>query len=971
MSFNSVLRQCKSGTKNSVTGTIRANKLITPYQTQYFAWQLTRRLSSDDEDQLTGAIMDAQIDLNPHQVDAALFAFKNPLNKGVLLADEVGLGKTIEAGLIIAQKWAERKRRILIIVPANLRKQWHQELQDKFGIDGQLLESANYNKAKKSGTKNPFDIGEGLVICSYQFAKAKADDIQMIPWDLAVIDEAHRLRNVYKKGNKIAKTIKHALAHTNKVLLTATPLQNSLLELYGLTSIIDDRIFGDLDSFRTQYGRSNDAHTFAHLKHRIAPVCKRTLREQVQAYVSYTKRIPLVQRFTPSSDEQELYRLVSEYLQRPELNALPSGQRQLISMVMWKLLASSSFAIAGALGSIISRLEAGLAEENWEDEQVVNELQTDYEALDETAEEWGEEDATVSKEERDSILAEIDELKGFKALAENIRHNSKGDALLTALQIGFAKLNDLGANAKAIIFTESRKTQDYLLQLLSDSEYHEGIVLFNGTNSDQRAKKIYKNWLAKYQDSDNITGSRTADTRAALVDYFRDQGRIMIATEAAAEGVNLQFCSLVINYDLPWNPQRIEQRIGRCHRYGQKHDVVVLNFIDLTNEADRRVYELLEQKFSLFNGVFGASDEVLGVIESGVDFERRIKQIYQTCRQPAQIEKAFQQLQSDLAHEINTQMVNTREQLFEHFDEDVLQKIKINSSASLDRYERLLLDLTKGELKDRVAETDGGFILQSLPVNAPAGIALGEYELPRRNDEKHIYRLSHPLAQWLINLAKDRELPAAKLTFDYEATETKVAVVQDLQGSSGQLQAHLVTIESLQRAEDHIVLCGETNNGEILHQEVLEKLLAFPVKNTEATTSVISQKLTYQLSERKTEILKEVNERNLEYFAAEVEKLDAWADDLKVGLEHEIKETDKEIREVRRAAKAAPDLSEKLRWQKRQRELEKLRSRKRRDLFDKQDEVDNRREELISELEDQLNQSVNERPLFSIEWQVV
>lgn len=659
--------------------------MYSPHQTQYFAWQLTRRLSSDDEDKLTGAIMDAQIDLNPHQVDAALFAFKNPLNRGVLLADEVGLGKTIEAGLIIAQKWAERKRRILIIVPANLRKQWHQELQEKFGVEGLILESASYNRVKKSGRKNPFDIGEGLIICSYQFASAKADDIRMIPWDLTVIDEAHRLRNVYKKTNKIAKTLKDALAPTVKVLLTATPLQNSLLELYGLVSILDEKVFGDLDSFRNQYGRINDPQTFASLKQRIAPVCKRTLRQQVQAYVSYTRRIPLVQTFTPSSDEQRLYGLVSEYLRRPELHALPSGQRQLISMVMWKLLASSSFAIAGALGSIVARLERTLEKAEPDDQQVVGEIQADYEALEETAEEWEETEPDLPQDERESIQAEIDELKGYKNLAENIRHNSKGDALLTALNVGFEKLEQLGANEKAIIFTESRKTQNYLLELLSNSQHKNGIVLFNGSNSDQRAREIYQQWLSQHQGSDRITGSRTADTRAALVDYFRDRGRIMIATEAAAEGVNLQCCSLVINYDPPWNPQRIEQRIGRCHRYGQKNDVVVLNFIDLTNEADRRVYELLDQKFNLFNGVFGASDEVLGAIESGVDLERRIKQIYQTCRESEQINSAFQQLQLELAHEINAQMVNTREQLFEHFDEDVLQKIKIDSTASLDR----------------------------------------------------------------------------------------------------------------------------------------------------------------------------------------------------------------------------------------------------------------------------------------------
>ncbi|MFD2838881.1 helicase-related protein [Azotobacter vinelandii] len=126
-----------------------------------------------------------------------------------------------------------------------------------------------------------------------------------------------------------------------------------------------------------------------------------------------------------------------------------------------------------------------------------------------------------------------------------------------------------------------------------------------------------------------LPAPKTADTRAALVEHFKERGTIMIATEAGAEGINLQFCSLVINYDLPWNPQRIEQRIGRCHRYGQKHDVVVVNFVDRSNEADARVYQLLSQKFKLFEGVFGASDEVLGAIGSGVDFERRIAAIYQ------------------------------------------------------------------------------------------------------------------------------------------------------------------------------------------------------------------------------------------------------------------------------------------------------------------------------------------------------
>lgn len=216
--------------------------------------------------------------------------------------------------------------------------------------------------------------------------------------------------------------------------------------------------------------------------------------------------------------------------------------------------------------------------------------------------------------------------------------------------------------------------------------------MFNGTNTDPESQEIYKKWLEKHTGTEKVTGSKTADMRSALVDYFRDEATIMIATEAAAEGINLQFCSLVVNYDLPWNPQRIEQRIGRCHRYGQKHDVVVVNFLNIKNAADRRVYELLDQKFKLFSGVFGASDEVLGSIESGVDFEKRIARIYQECRTEEEIQASFDALQKELEARINKEIMRTRQKLLENFDEEVTEKLRVNLKASRDyrsKYEEL------------------------------------------------------------------------------------------------------------------------------------------------------------------------------------------------------------------------------------------------------------------------------------------
>ena len=955
-------------------------QLLTPHQSQYIAWLLTRRAAGDSVESLASTLVDSQVDLNPHQVEAALFACSNPLSRGVRLADEVGLGKTIEAGLVISQRWAERRRRILIIVPANLRKQWHQELQDKFNLQGLILEAKNYTAIRKQGNHHPFLMTTGPVICSYQFAKAKADDIKGIDWDLVVLDEAHRLRNVYKTSNVIAKTLKEALAHVHcKALLTATPLQNSLLELYGLVSMIDDRVFGDIDSFRSQFIAQPKQQAFAALRARLLPVCKRTLRRQVQQYVPYTARKAIVEEFTPSNEERELSSLVADYLRRPNLKALPEGQRQLISLVLWKLLASSTHAIAGALETMAKRLQGEL-DDSSSVADLTEALDDDYESLDETADEWNAHDASTtdsSVNERDAITQEIAELQHFKTLATNIRDNAKGKALLTALGRAFTELDRLGAPKKAIIFTESKRTQDYLLSLLADTSYGDGIVLFNGTNSDSRAQAVYKDWLKRHEGTDRITGSKTADTRAALVEHFKERGTVMIATEAGAEGINLQFCSLVINYDLPWNPQRIEQRIGRCHRYGQKFDVVVVNFVDRSNEADARVYELLAQKFQLFEGVFGASDEVLGAIGSGVDFERRIADIYQNCRDPEAIRASFEQLQLELSGEISEAMVKTRQLLLENFDEEVQDKLRVraeDSRATRSKYERMLMDLTRTELDANADFDEAGFDLHNLPqgfhADSSGELNLGRYELPRRSGEAHLYRIGHPLAVWVTDRAKERTLNPAKLVFDYDAYGKKQSTLEPYRGMSGWLTLKLISIEALGNQEQHLLVSACTADGLTLAEDDPEKLLRLPASIFVAGPDAAHSQLHVDAEGRKQKVLREINLRNLGYFEQEVQKLDAWADDLKMGLEQEIKAIDAEIKEVRKTAAVSPTLEEKLAHQKHQRELEAKRSKLRRDLFARQDEVEAQRNGLINELEVQLQQQVEESTLFTIEWEL-
>jgi len=950
---------------------------LTDYQAKYLAYELTRRFPADSAEKITAALVDAQVDLNPHQIDAALFAFSSPLSKGALLADEVGLGKTIEAGLVLSQKWAERKRRILIITPSNLRKQWYQELNDKFFLPCRLLEMKSYNNAIKSGFLQPFNASE-IIICSYHFAKSKAGDINAIPWDLVVIDEAHRLRNVYKPSNVIANTLKSALAGKDKLLLTATPLQNSLLELFGLVSFIDEHTFGDIKSFREQFANLSQEQVFQTLKTRLKPICHRTLRRQVLPYIKYTKRLPLVQEFTPEESEDRLYALVSEYLQRDNLQALPASQRSLMTLVLRKLLASSTFAIAGALVSISNRLKSRLRKADIT-ESLEETLEQDYETLEEIRDEWepDEPEQSLTKEDRAAIEKEIEDLDAFAGLASSIEHNAKGKALLTALEIAFAKAAEIGAAQKVVIFTESRRTQSYLLRLLANSSFAEGIVLFNGSNTDERSKQIYQEWLGRYQGTDHVTGSHTADMRSALVDYFREQGRIMIATEAGAEGINLQFSSLVVNYDLPWNPQRIEQRIGRCHRYGQRHDVVVVNFLNRKNAADQRVFQLLSEKFMLFEGVFGASDEVLGAIESGVDFEKRIAAIYQRCRKPEDIQCAFDQLQLELSLEINEAMTHTRKELLENFDDEVREKLRVRdeeSKSCLNRFEKQLMKLTRYELNGHAFFlNDSAFRLNSHPFQENVDqIPLGLYELPRRTGEAHLYRRSHPLAEALMVRAKSRELATAEIHFDYVKHDGKISILEPLIGHTGWLNASLLTIESFDQAEDHLIIAAMNDQGNILSEEIAMRILSLPAEVTgDVALPFYNDVLTDCVKGRQADIQKDISERNARFFEAEAEKLDGWADDLKVGLEREIKELDRLIKETRRAATAALTLEEKLAGQKQIKDLEAQRNQKRRSLFDAQDDVDRQRETLIEKIEGKLHQKTSLLSLFSVRWNLM
>ena len=879
------------------------NYPITDYQAVYLANMLTRRLPANDINKLTASLQDAQVDLTPHQVEAALFAFKSPLSKGAILADEVGLGKTIEAGIILSQHWSEHKRKLLVICPANLRKQWAGELQEKFFLPSVIMESKSFNEAVGNGCFNPFDT-ENIVICSLQFAKTKAAYIKRTPWDLVIVDEAHRLRNVYKPQNRIANVIKESIEARKKILMTATPLQNSILELYGLVSIIDDYVFGDLRSFKSQFGHNLTEKDYMELRRRLQPVCKRTLRRQVLEYIKYTKRIAIVEEFFPSDSEQKLYDMVTDYLSKPRLYALPNSQRQLMTLILRKLLASSTYAIYGTICSLIARLQAMLDRNEMSsasDNDIVNEYADDNDEWVDAEEAESYEAEELHPADIEGIRKEIKDLETFRDLAEKIKKNSKAEHLFVALDKGFEQLRNLGAAPKVLIFTESRRTQEFLYELLEKRGYKGRVVRFNGTNSDKESTAIYRAWMDKHKGTAKITGSPTADRRAAIVDYFRNEATIMIATEAAAEGINLQFCSLIVNYDMPWNPQRIEQRIGRCHRYGQKFDVVVINFLNKGNAADVRVYELLDQKFQLFNGVFGASDEVLGSIGSGVDFEKRIAQI--------------DALQAELQEQISEKMLKARSALLENFDESVKEKLRDNlaqSQKNLDQFEKRLWMLTKHALR-QVAVFDEERFSFTLRANGDVYTLSKEGE----NEVERPYRIGCPLAKEVVARYLAPLQESACVEFDYTRTEGRTKLLEDLVGQSGVMRVEKISIDSFEQ-EDHLVVACQTKSGDWVYPEIAEKMLMLPAclfspAHIEETVAVC---LSDKVEEMNQEILSSSSDRNNRFFDEEMEKLDSWADDMKLALEREISDLDQEIKLRKSEARKISRLEEKVKVRK-------------------------------------------------------
>ncbi|MGC9069550.1 MAG: DEAD/DEAH box helicase [Thermoprotei archaeon] len=527
----------------------------------------------------------SKIDPLPFQIEAVYgYVLKQPHIR-FLIADDPGAGKTIMAGLIMKElKLRKLARRVLIVVPGHLKDQWRRELKEKFNemflvLDRGVLESY-YGE-------NPWERND-QIITSIDFAKQ--DDIlralSSVYWDLVIVDEAHKMA-AYKYGAKLEKTQRYKLGevlsrNANHLLfLTATPHKGDPENFRLFLDLLIPGFFATAEMVEES------------LRNRDNPLFIRRMKEDLKDFDGkpiFTRRYPITIKYYLSDREAELYNEVSRYVITQYNKALEFDKRRNVAfalLIIQRRMASSTYALLETLKRRKQRLE-----KIQKVEDLRKEVTVDLEEMEdlEEKERWEKEEELESVTVARNLEELNDEIRTIEKLIEKAKEVIQSEEevklkeLKKAIEEGFKKIKEMNGNPKILIFTESKDTLDYLVKKIQEWGY----------------KVNY------------IHGAMSIDERIRAEKTFRDETEVMVSTEAGGEGVNLQFCHIMINYDIPWNPNRLEQRMGRIHRYGQQKDVYIFNLV-AENTREGKVLAKLFEKLEEIKEKLG-SDRVFDVI---------------------------------------------------------------------------------------------------------------------------------------------------------------------------------------------------------------------------------------------------------------------------------------------------------------------------------------------------------------------
>jgi hypothetical protein len=838
-------------------------------QRRYLAEDLVRLRRSNEQRRYAAPQRAAKIDANPHQIEAVIFALARVREGGCILADEVGLGKTIETGLVIAQLLAEGASRVLLVAPKSLLGQWRQELFTLFEIE-----------AREGSLASEELHGPGVFLFGREQAGSERGRDALLSserFDLCVIDEAHEVfAGIYKRFDgygeyqedateaRTAGRLREVLTtfQTPVLLLTATPIQNNLAELWGLVQYVDPlgTLLGDLPTFREVFCGVDDRQLARgqedELRSRLKTVVQRTLRRQAQEFLEkpFVERQARLFEYEMSPEERALYDDVTRYLLEPGIVAFRGSHRKLLLIGFHRRMASSIRALSLSLQRVANRLRTELNGEKAPDqadaENTLQDLeQTDIDEIHDEAEDTG------VGPSRAAVESELGRVEGFVRRAERIvNDDGKFRALVTALEFVTDQARRGKGAGKLVIFTESLDTQNHIRERLLESGVvgDDQITLFRGTNDSPRAEEALQRWHEELPKSEGPRPSREMAMRLALVHEFRTRSRVFISTEAGAKGLNLQFCDALVNYDLPWNPQRIEQRIGRCHRYGQKNEVTVINFLAKDNEAQKLTFEILSQKLELFGTVLDASDQVLhhsdtssgSVLASalGAEFEAELLRIYDRARTIEEVTAELRNLRERVAEErrrFEEAHTRTTQLIEENLDDDVKRVLRTRRDrlpAALAELDRDLWSAVRAFLETRsipheLKVTDGVQVLHVPPIERFEGaLAHGTTVAIGSAPTQTSLHLRHPLVRAAVADARTATngIDGIAIRVPEDAPEE----LRPLRGRHGRIRLLRVTFDGFERIER--LLPVVVLDGEPLPLTTAEALLRTEVRDAEA-----------------------------------------------------------------------------------------------------------------------------------------
>ncbi len=835
------------------------NKQLSPrFPTPFAAFAEQRRLDCYIEDEgLVAAYASSDIQILPYQIAAARFALRSANLKGCILCDEGSLGKTYEALLVVSQRWYEGKERILIVLPQNLKSQWQEKLTKEFTLP--ITDWSEYTQE----TKGPW-------LMTYDEVIKNEEKVSQIVWDLAVFDEADFL---FKPDNKSVATIKKAVGNAFKLLLTPTPITLSIMDIYGLIHFIDETLLPDAESFYKRYFRNLE--NYPELSSWVSKFAFRTLKRQVEPYVNFTKRLPVVLNYTPQDDEKKLYDLTEKYLALDNKTAYPQMDNYQLALQFYRTLSSSPQAFANMLSAPIERASS--------DERII--LQT------------------------------------MQKMALEIPVSAKMDALLKALKTTFTHLKSRKEVQKAIIFVDNLTTLSVLSELLKE---HYSVI----KHTDDNALNIFR-------EGKNI--------------------QILITNDATAKGLDIEYCPVVVNYDLLYNAVEMEQRICRCHRQGQQSDVLVINLLSQENMSDVRILELINKRTLQFQGIFGMSDDIVG------HFDETLEAVLQKRRTLPDIQRDFAQ--------------NTT------FTKDVAEKVQVSPQYIQEQADFVNRDLWE-VVKFYFEKHHPQYIIDDINQTLT---------LPDDCEQPHMFyywngtRNTPYTGKRQYGMAKDFKPASGRITLTsilakgiFSEIECATEGEINLEINIEPCQISMYNVELRRKGKflkSYDVLTGKTEDGKILTQEECVKILSQPIKSVEnkdrersywLANSSFSDRLPLALED---ELKNNYIKQQENCFNADIDIIKMRSSRQKAVLEQTLEALRQETSKIKESIGSAKDRIEELKIQKQINEMEKQLRKKEEGLFFEQMRIEATAEDEIEKLCGTDGISVVISPIFKVQFQ--